>query len=90
MCIRDRSSYGLNDYDADVLVANREQSNFFDEVVKYTENYKKAANWVIVEVVAALNKANIKEMCIRDRPWHVLIMKVKELWRMSMLSTKKD
>ncbi|EDP11879.1 Asp-tRNA(Asn)/Glu-tRNA(Gln) amidotransferase subunit GatB [Amedibacillus dolichus] len=62
---RYQSSYGLNDYDADVLVANRELSNFFDEVVKYTENYKKAANWVIVEVVAALNKANIK---VKDNP----------------------
>ncbi|MEG0469208.1 MAG: Asp-tRNA(Asn)/Glu-tRNA(Gln) amidotransferase GatCAB subunit B, partial [Longicatena sp.] len=54
-----------NDYDADVLVANRELSDFFDEVVKFTDNYKKAANWVIVEVVAALNKDNIK---IVDNP----------------------
>lgn len=57
---RYQSQFGLNDYDADVLVANRELSNFFDEVVHFTSNYKKAANWVIVEVVAALNKANIK------------------------------
>lgn len=57
---RYQTDYGLNDYDADVLVANRELSNFFDEVAKHTDNYKKAANWVIVEVIAALNKANIK------------------------------
>ena len=47
---RYQSSYGLNDYDADVLVANRELSNFFDEVVKYTEKItKKKTNWVIVK-----------------------------------------
>ena len=57
--------FSLKEYDADVLVANRELSNFFDEVCKYTKNYKKAANWVIVEVVAALNKASIK---ISDNP----------------------
>lgn len=57
--------FSLKEYDADVLVANRELSNFFDEVCLNTKNYKKAANWVIVEVVAALNKASIK---IADNP----------------------
>ena len=59
------SDYALKEYDADVLVANRELSNFFDAVCQHTKNYKKAANWVIVEVPAALNKANIK---LNDNP----------------------
>ena len=50
----------LSAYDADVLVSNRELSDFYDEVIKHTNAYKKAANWVIVELSAALNKANIK------------------------------
>ena len=50
----------LRAYDADVLVSNRELSDFYDEVIKHTKAYKKAANWVIVELSAALNKANIK------------------------------
>lgn len=50
----------LSAYDADVLVSNRELSDFYDEVIKHTKAYKKAANWVIVELTAALNKANIK------------------------------
>ena len=62
---RYHNAFGLNDYDAAVLVANRELSDFFDAVVKHTKNYKKAANWVIVEVSAALNKANIK---VADNP----------------------
>lgn len=59
------TNFGLSDYDADVLVANRELSNFYDCVIKDTKNYKKAANWVIVEVVAALNKSAIK---VGDNP----------------------
>jgi len=54
------SSYGLNDYDAGVLVANRDLAQFYDEVCKHTKEYKMAANWTIVEVTSALNKANRK------------------------------
>lgn len=53
-------AYGLNDYDANVLVNNRELAEFFDVVCKNTKEYKMAANWTIVELAAALNKANIK------------------------------
>ena len=66
--------YALKEYDADVLVANRELSNFFDEVCQYTKNYKKAANWVIVEVTAALNKANIKLVDNPCNPKHLADM----------------
>lgn len=62
---RYQSEYGLNDYDANVLVANRLLSDFYDVVCQYTKAYKKAANWVIVELVAALNKENIK---LKDNP----------------------
>lgn len=57
---RYQSDFGLNDYDASVLVQNKELAEFFDEVCKHTKDYKKAANWVIVELTAALNKANLK------------------------------
>ena len=59
------SDFGLNDYDAGILVATRELADFFEEVCKETDAYKKAANWVIVELTAALNKANLK---LRDNP----------------------
>ena len=35
-----------------VLVATRELADFFEEVCKETDAYKKAANWVIVELTA--------------------------------------
>lgn len=54
------SELGLKDYDAGVLVNNRDLADFFELVCKYTKDYKKAANWVIVDMIAALNKANLK------------------------------
>lgn len=54
------SDYELSDYDANVLVQTKELAYFFDEVVAIQNDYKKVANWLIVELVAALNKANLK------------------------------
>ncbi len=68
------NEYGLNNYDASVLVANRELSDFYDEVCKYTTNYKKACNWVIVELVAYLNKSNIKVKNNPCNPKHLADM----------------
>lgn len=59
------SEYGLNDYDASVLVNNRELAEFYDEVCRYTTEYKPAANWTIVELTAVLNKNNRK---LADHP----------------------
>jgi len=50
------SDYGLSAYDADVLVADREIANFFDGVA-HGRDGKQAANWVINELLGALNKA---------------------------------
>ena len=49
---------GLNEYDASVLVADREMADFYEEVCKYTKETKKAANWIIGDVSAWLNKNN--------------------------------
>ena len=50
--------FGLNEYDSNVLVSDREMADFFEDVCKYTEDAKKAANWIIGEVSAWLNKNN--------------------------------
>jgi aspartyl-tRNA(Asn)/glutamyl-tRNA(Gln) amidotransferase subunit B len=49
------SQYGLSPYDAAVLVAEREQADFF-EVVARGRDGKAAANWVINELFGRLNK----------------------------------
>jgi aspartyl-tRNA(Asn)/glutamyl-tRNA(Gln) amidotransferase subunit B len=48
-------SYGLSDYDASVLVAERASADYF-EVVARGRDGKSAANWVINELFGRLNK----------------------------------
>ena len=48
-------SYGLSAYDADVLVAERENADYFEAVAKGRDG-KLAANWVINELFGRLNK----------------------------------
>ncbi|NCC54494.1 MAG: Asp-tRNA(Asn)/Glu-tRNA(Gln) amidotransferase subunit GatB, partial [Erysipelotrichia bacterium] len=52
--------YGLSESDATQLVESKELSDFFDQVVAFSKEYKMVANWVMVEMVAYLNKNNIK------------------------------
>ncbi|HRK19161.1 MAG TPA: Asp-tRNA(Asn)/Glu-tRNA(Gln) amidotransferase subunit GatB [Hyphomicrobiaceae bacterium] len=47
--------YGLSAYDAAVLVAERENADYFEEVAKGRDG-KTAANWVINELFGRLNK----------------------------------
>lgn len=47
---------GLNDYDAGVLVADRAMADYFEAVAKQTKETKKAANWIIGDMSAWLNK----------------------------------
>ena len=48
-------SYGLSDYDADVLVAEQASADFFEAVADGRDG-KVAANWVINELFGRLNK----------------------------------
>ncbi|SDF25729.1 Asp-tRNA(Asn)/Glu-tRNA(Gln) amidotransferase subunit GatB [Bosea robiniae] len=54
------ATYGLSPYDASVLVAEREQADYFEEVAnpagKPGRDGKAAANWVINELFGRLNK----------------------------------
>ncbi len=55
--VRFQSEYGLSAYDSDVLVADRAIANFF-EGVAHGRDGKQAANWVINELLGALNRAD--------------------------------
>jgi aspartyl-tRNA(Asn)/glutamyl-tRNA(Gln) amidotransferase subunit B len=54
------SDYGLADYDAGVLVAEKETAEFFEAVIERRDgtvrDAKSAANWVINELFGRLNK----------------------------------
>ncbi|MDG1654784.1 MAG: Asp-tRNA(Asn)/Glu-tRNA(Gln) amidotransferase subunit GatB, partial [Luminiphilus sp.] len=50
---------GLSNYDANQLTQDRATAEFFEIVAQTSENPKSAANWVLGEVSAALNKEGI-------------------------------
>lgn len=47
--------YGLNEYDANVLTDNKETAQYFESILTHTQNYKAAANWVMVHIRGYLN-----------------------------------
>ena len=49
------AAFGLSDYDAAVLTAEKEASEYFEEVARGRDG-KQAANWVITNLFAVLNK----------------------------------
>lgn len=60
---RDRfvNELGLSIYDASVLTSSRDLADYFEAVLKATggKDPKQCANWVIVELSGALNKAGL-------------------------------
>lgn len=58
---RFKKQYGLNDYDANVLVSSREWAEYFEQTVQHATDVpcKLVANWITGELAACLNKANL-------------------------------
>ncbi|MFT5644755.1 MAG: aspartyl-tRNA(Asn)/glutamyl-tRNA(Gln) amidotransferase subunit B, partial [Janthinobacterium sp.] len=61
------SQYGLSDYDSLGLTQSQAMAAYFEAIVAQTgqEQAKMAANWVIGDIAAALNRDNID---IKDAP----------------------
>jgi len=57
---RFEQQYGLSTYDAMVLIANQETAGYFERVIAEGINAKLAANWIMGELAAALNKENLE------------------------------
>ena len=51
--------HGLPKVDAKILVSNKQVSDFYEETIKYCNEYKLVCNWLLGEVQAYLNKANM-------------------------------
>lgn len=51
------NEYGLREYDAQVLTAERSTAEFFEEVVKTSGDARAAANWVMGDLAALLKDA---------------------------------
>lgn len=54
-------SYQLNTYDANILISSKEMADFYEAIVASSDNQPKlAANWMISELLGALNKNNLE------------------------------
>jgi len=49
---------GLTAYDASVITADRDTAFYFESLIKYTDHYKAAANWLMGAVRSYLNDHN--------------------------------
>lgn len=54
------SEFGLSEYDAGVLVADREIADYFEKVAEISGDAKLAANWVNGDLLALLNKEGLE------------------------------
>ncbi|MEJ2187297.1 MAG: Asp-tRNA(Asn)/Glu-tRNA(Gln) amidotransferase subunit GatB, partial [Gemmatimonadota bacterium] len=54
---RFRDTYGLPEYDADVLTSTRDVADYFEAVAGAAGDAKAASNWVMTEVLAWLNRS---------------------------------
>jgi aspartyl-tRNA(Asn)/glutamyl-tRNA(Gln) amidotransferase subunit B len=57
------SQFSLSKYDADLLAADKDIANYFEEVVKISNSPKLSTNWIMGELSAELNNENLN---IRD------------------------
>lgn len=74
------NEYKLSKYDSLVILSNKENANYFEEILKYTNEYKLAANWVSVDIQSYLNKTNksILEFPILSKDIATLINAIKD------------
>lgn len=52
--------YGLPEYDAGVLTANRALADYFEAVARASGNYKAASNWIMGELLRALSEKGLQ------------------------------
>tara|TARA_B110000014_G_scaffold264485_1_gene266777 strand:- start:5923 stop:7386 length:1464 start_codon:yes stop_codon:yes gene_type:complete len=72
--------YHLNNYDAGVLSAEIELANFFEEAIKLSNSPKPTANWVMGELLGALNKDNlsVSESKVSARNLGTLVKRIED------------
>ena len=56
---RFKNDYNLPEYDAGVLTAEKDISDFFDECCSYYDDYKLISNWFMGQVMETLNENKI-------------------------------
>ena len=65
------ADFGLSEYDAGVITAEKELADYYQETVTHTGNYKAAANWLNGPLRSYMNENAIDIDKIKIRPSHI-------------------
>ena len=65
---------GLSEYDARILSSSKKLSDFYDNVLENTAEAKLAANWIMTELLAYLNKNNETIQSMKLQALHLAMM----------------
>ena len=78
--------YGIDIVDARILTSDILISDYYNEVLKYSNNYKIVSNWIISEILSHLNKEGLK---INEQPLRAKsLARMIELMDEGMISSK--
>jgi aspartyl-tRNA(Asn)/glutamyl-tRNA(Gln) amidotransferase subunit B len=69
--VRFKREFGLSDFDAETLTSSRALSLWFEEAAKGAKDPKKAANWILAELLAVLNDQGAAIEDINLTPSHI-------------------
>ncbi|MDR1785143.1 MAG: Asp-tRNA(Asn)/Glu-tRNA(Gln) amidotransferase subunit GatB [Spirochaetaceae bacterium] len=69
--IRFKKEFGLSDFDAETLTQSRALALWFEEAARLSADPKKAANWILTELLAALNQKEITIEEVNITPAHI-------------------
>ncbi|MDB3994541.1 Asp-tRNA(Asn)/Glu-tRNA(Gln) amidotransferase subunit GatB [Gammaproteobacteria bacterium] len=74
------SKFSLSNYDADLLAADKDIANYFEEVVKISGSPKLSTNWIMGELSALLNNENlnIKDSKVSSDKLGQLILRIED------------
>jgi aspartyl-tRNA(Asn)/glutamyl-tRNA(Gln) amidotransferase subunit B len=65
------TQFGLSEYDAHVLINEKEIAMWYEDLVKHTSNYKSACNWLTGPVKAILNERGLHISQFALSPVHI-------------------
>lgn len=65
---------GLNEYDASLLLCNKDAAEYFEKVIENNAPIRLAANWINGDIQAVLNKKDISILGINISPENLAIL----------------
>jgi aspartyl-tRNA(Asn)/glutamyl-tRNA(Gln) amidotransferase subunit B len=73
------NDYSLPFYDADVLTQSADVADYYEKVISITDDFKTASNWVMGEVLGAINekKISIKDFTVKPENLGKMINLIK-------------